>query len=202
MKLSELFENLFESPMYHEDLDDHALNTPDGNKEYFRKFIRMVDPIEELSDGIILYSFENSKGGLYFAANPKSETIYYFMQYNRSFHKLIGNFVYQKFLWLNKSKRNIVGYLPTYYFYDLIDDYSTIATDAEQTKDGEKFWKKRIKEAFSKNLNVYYFDDYSNHIEQLDNPNDIDIFNNKYQIYSNHESSLHKAFVISTKELL
>jgi hypothetical protein len=84
----------------------------------------------------------------------------------------------------------------------LIDDYSTIATDAEQTKDGEKFWKKRIKEAFSKNLNVYYFDDYSNHIEQLDNPNDIDIFNNKYQIYSNHESSLHKAFVISTKELL
>ena len=124
------------------------------------------------------------------------------MQYVRDSNHLIGNFVYQKFLWMDKNKRNIVGHLPSYYFYDLIDDYFTIATDAEQTKDGEQFWKRRIKEAFSKNLNVYYMDDALDHLEQLTSPKDVDIFNKKYQIYSNHESSLHKAFVISSKDLL
>ena len=193
---------LFEYPMYHEDLNDHPLNNPDGNKEYFDKFIKMVHPIEELSDGVILYHFENSKGGTYLAANPKTKSVYYLMQYNRSFHNLIGKFVYQKFLWIDKSKRSIIGHLPSYYFYDLIDDYFTIATDAEQTKNGEQFWKRRIKEAFSKNLNVYYFNDDLDHLEQLESSNDVEIFNNKYQIYSNHESSLHKAFVISSKQLM
>jgi hypothetical protein len=203
MLIRELFSNLMtEMPMHHSDLSDHALNKPAGNREYFERYIKICEPIQELGAGIILYTGDFKTGGCYMAANPRTQTIYYFMNYKRDSNRVLGRFVYQKFLWMDKAAKSVVGHLPNQYFFSLIDDYYTIATDSEQTTDGQRFWERRLRDAFEQNLNVYYYDDSSDYIEQLSNASDIELFNKKYNIYSNYESSLDKAFVISSKQLI
>lgn len=193
-------ELLYEMPMHHNDLSSHELNTPDGNHTYYRKYIKGAKLVNELSPAIGIYH-SNRRYPTYLVLDKSTERVLYFMQYSVANDQMLGKYVYQKFLWIDPTKRHIVGKLPTHYFYELINEYQTIATDSEQTLDGRRFWVHRIGEAFSRGLNVYYYDLATGMLLQLSGPADVAAFDNKYQIYSTSESSLDRVFVITSTTL-
>lgn len=200
MRLEELTQGLFESPLAIEPLDDHVINTTFGNHKYYNMYIRKDNDIVPLTNEINIYSDMYKRKGHIFAADPKVEQIYYLLNYETSTNPILGKYVAQTWLWIDKNI-GVVKSLPTKYFFELVDEYGTIVTDSEQTPDGKKFWIKRIKDAFTKNLNVYYFNFITSELVKLNSPNDVSTYDAKYQIYSQHETSLDKVFVITRNNL-
>jgi hypothetical protein len=204
MRIYELFDDLpsiLEMSMLIEPMDDHALNTPEGNLMAFKLYISHDNDIEPLTDNINIYRGYGRKRDWIFAADPDKQEIYYLMQYVEGRDKQLKHYCMQKWLWVNPHMRSVVGQLPTKYFFKLLDEFGTIVTDSEQTPDGKKFWIRRIKESFAKGFNVYYYNFNDGQLLKLSGADDVDVFDQKHQIYTQQEHSLDKAFVISKNNL-
>jgi hypothetical protein len=183
-------------------MDDHRMNNITDNKAEYDKFSDSVELEYSINKEINLYLGDYGKSGVYLAADPNKGQIYYFMKYKRDSEPKLGKFVKQSWVWIDKNYKNVVGELPKKMFYELLDNYTTIVADTDQTPDGRDFWKKRLKEAFDKHYFVYYYNSDKETIERLDNNLDVEKFDNKYGIWTELESSWDKVFVISKKQLV
>ena len=175
-----------------------------ANNSIFQKYARYCEPVEKLSDTITLYYGESDRN-VYMAVKSEGvegdERIIYLMEFERDSTRLLGGFVIQRWLWIDKAYKSEIGDLPTRMFNELIDDYFTVVADSEQTADGKKFWTRQLHAAFGKGLNVYYVDFSKNILKQLQKPSDINRYDFAYGVWTRAESSLEKVFVISSKQL-
>lgn len=175
-----------------------------ANNAIFQKYRRYCEPVEKLSDTITLYYGESDRN-VYMAVKSEGvegdERIIYLMEFERDSTRLLGGFVIQRWLWIDKAYKSEIGDLPNRMFNELIDDYFTVVADSEQTADGKKFWTRQLHAAFGKGLNVYYADFNKNALKQLQKPSDINRYDFAYGVWTRAESSLDKVFVISSKNL-
>ena len=197
MRISDI---LYEMPMIHSDLDSHELSTKDGNLMYFRRYEKGAELVSDLGGGVGVYHSDRGNP-TYLVLDHERQRVLYYMQYVPSNNRQLGKYVYQKFLWIDKGSRGTVGYLPTHYFYQLVDEFGMVVTDSEQTSDGRRFWEKRIADAFGRGLRVYYHDFKTSELVKLHTVSDVSEYDHKYAIYSDNESALDRVFVITSREL-
>lgn len=207
MKLRELFnsETLDEMSMIIGPVSDSKLYDPASNHTIYKTYKSKSEVLGKLNNNITLYyctrGNRNAYMAVYSEGQPDDEQIAYLMEYTRDSYPPIGPHAVQKWLWTNPKYRNLIGDLPTKIFFELIDDYHTVTADLEQTPDGREFWKRKIKQAFGRGLNVYYADFEKHDLIQLRNPTDMARVNFTHGVWTPSESSLDKVFVISTKKL-
>jgi hypothetical protein len=70
-----------------------------------------------------------------------------------------------------------------------------------QTEPGKNFWIRQMNTAFSNGLRVYFINFKTNMLVQLSDSSDIEKFNKIYKIWTTHEASKDRVFVISNKQL-
>jgi hypothetical protein len=133
---------------------------------------KSLNVLQEYENGkFILASYENYYFLFCTIPDDAPKTVYY-MEYE--FHKIFGvQCVQQMQVWHDKTVSNI-KIAKEVFFNHLLKAHHTIVTDFSNTKDGEIFWKNRIKDAFNLGLNVYFADtNSSNEFLKIKNENDF-----------------------------
>jgi hypothetical protein len=167
--------------------------------------------LEKLSTAHKEHLFDVNKNTHVFKIHTDNEEIYvaidsidmkivYYMSYEFDKHRLLGLFVNQSFVWVDKTYPNAKG-LPKKIFFDyLLKEHNIVITDSIQTWDGRDFWLRRLLDAFQKHLYVYYIDLESDHIEPVHQYMAIHKLDTKYHIWAKQAFS--KRLLISTTKLL
>lgn len=193
---------LMEMPRMISNITNNLLDEPVGNNEEYRALNNQLSKaihLEQLNKDIALYLIKTQSKTTIVALDKSKERVEYLMEYEEDQNVKFGRYVYQSFVWVNKECA-ICRRLPRDCFFKyVVDQEDVVLTDSLQTWDGKKFWINRLKEAFEKNLFVYYVNDMANTIIKLDNFEQVDEFDQKYQIW--HQTGLHKLMAISKKEL-
>jgi len=198
MKINEITKSLYEMSQLIEPVEPSTADPNDNEQQYKSllrktKFDRQFDS-RPISDNVTLYD-SNSE---YIGIDNTNKRIIYRMEYSQYTNPVLGNYVVQRWVW---SDKNYLNKLPTIGFFDLVDNYSTVVCDEEQTNLGMKFWIKQIHHAFAKNFNVYYIDFTTNELLQLSDVGDIEKFNKAYKIWTTDASSKKRVFVVSDRQL-
>lgn len=195
---------LIESPRMISPLSDIPLETHSGNLEEYHmlnKFVIRKSAVFEgkLNSDVSLYFHSGDFKTSVFALDHTNRKVVYLMEYETDYHKQFGKYVYQSFVWVDKDC-SVARRLPKDCFWQYpVAKEHVVLTDSLQTPDGKNFWLKRLKEAFTKNLFVYYVNTLNDEVIKLDNYEQVAEFDRKYQIW--HETGLTKLMVISTKSL-
>jgi len=149
--------------------DEFNLNNIDKNREICKRLLKDYK-LKLLSDdfkgGSKLYStkreiFLENKG-----------FILYYVKYEINQYKLVDkSVVTQTILWRKRGagqNKDLMG-LPTRLFFDVILEITgVVATDKQQTNNGEIFWYDRVSQSFEDNLYVYYLNVlYSQELREL-----------------------------------
>lgn len=155
MKLEELFESPQNTFITNFVLDDRRANALETKK--------LLDD----SRKIPLAAFKNGTHTLYEIGhkfllvdhtNPNIAYTVYYMKFEVKFNSFLDRQVVQQVMvWADPINSNSEGSIPKHIFFEyLLPRYKTIITDSQQTEDGQRFWGRRVANAFDKGLFVYY----------------------------------------------
>lgn len=152
MKMDDI---LLEIPKDIDPIDWHNINDLAKNHQLFLKLSADEHKklILNISAGISIYRLSSQ----YFCLDPKDKRVTYFMHYLVGNNGKIGDFVWQSLVWTNPKYAYLSGLPQKIFFEQLLPKFGTIITDSEQTWDGKRFWKLRLRDAFDLGLNVYYY---------------------------------------------
>lgn len=196
-------QDLFEMPKDIEDLDSHDLNNSLKNGEFYldclRKTYAKKIKLFDLTDYSTMYQFKTE----FFVLDSHRKKVTYFMKYKVDNNGTLGQFVWQSLVWGNIDVQNeYLSGIPKKIFFDyLLSKFHTIITDSEQTWHGKRFWQARISDAFKMNLNVYFFDFDGRIFKKLEKYEDLERYQNEYDIWGPSDKHEMKRMVISDIEL-
>lgn len=196
-----LKEIVMESPLDIPSLDDHYLNDPLDNHFFYLKLYNSGEKvISEITKNIKMYE----GGHRFYILDNKEDQVVYYLDYAKANHGLLGNYVYQNFVWSNPEYKQVTLGIPSaIVFSKLLPRYGTVATSYEQTSEGKDFWRRLIDKALKQNLNVYYIDlEKSKQLLQIHTIGEYLQTITKENVYgSDNATHPHKRFVISNKNL-
>jgi hypothetical protein len=193
---------ILETPALIPDIDDTYLSDIHQNQARLHQLARYpMDHVYTINENFaVMLVYEPNGEEVYIGVDHKELKIVYYMMYEVNHDPLVGRYVSQAMVWLDKSYAPARG-LPKKIFFDqLVKKYDTILTDSIQTWNGRAFWMRRLQEAFQKGFNVYYVNLDNDSIEKLEEFADIPRFDAKYHIWDAH--SFHKRLAISKKKLM
>lgn len=191
---------ILEAPANADPLEDF-LGDLDTNKKQLQKLLTMKPKhVLSVNDNLVVFSAKNGPTNVFFAVAMDEMRIVYYMTYDTEKSKLIGKFVCQSYVWVNKTY-SAARVLPRLMFFNhLLLKHKTVVTDSIQTWDGKRFWLARIKDALAKNIKVYYVNFQNDHIEQIQTYEDVVRLNAMYRIWDNY--AFDKRMVISLNPLI
>ena len=192
---------ILETPALIQDVDDTYLQDIHQNQARLHQLARYpMDHVYSITENLVVMHVHEPTGEeVYMAVDHKSMKIVYYMMYEVHQDPLIGRYVNQAMVWLDKTYSPAKG-LPKRVFFDqLVKKYDTVLTDSIQTWNGRAFWMRRLQEAFQKGFNVYFVDLERNKVEKLEDFADISKFNEKYHIWEPH--GFHKRLAITKRKL-
>jgi hypothetical protein len=206
MKLSQLFEEkqiIVESPSLIDNIDDHPLFDLQSNRRALEKLNKLdLRVIKQLSDTTALYTAQKRDRTVYAAINHNAKIITYYMEFETNHHVAIGRYGAQAFVWVDQFDKSVRS-LPKAVFFDYaLKNVGVIATDSLQTPKGKDFWLRRLKEAFDRNLFVYYVNIVSDQIKQLHEFSDVKEFDMKYKIWTKSLEGTGKLLMISEHKII
>jgi hypothetical protein len=94
----------------------------------------------------------DSQGAIYLEYKGELGVYIQYHTYHYSF--LPVKSITQTRLWRNKKLPVSNTFSPTLFFKVILEQTGAVLSDLEHTPDGEEFWKRRLREALVKNLNV------------------------------------------------
>ena len=191
---------ILEAPATADPLEDF-LGDLDTNQGELRKLL-MLKPkhVMSVNDNFVMYSAKMGDRQIFFGVVIDEMRIVYYMVFETEKSKLIGKFVYQSYVWVDKTYSAARGLPRLMFFNHLLLKYKTVVTDSIQTWDGRKFWMSRIKDALEKNIKVYYVNFETNHIEEIHKYEDVARLNALHKIWANY--AFDKRMVISLNPLI
>jgi hypothetical protein len=197
MKLVDLFEmpKIISQLSGLDDLTDISVNA-----FYYKQLSKLLSKVQIkfFSEERKVYSAENK----FFCLDDDSKKVLYYMQYDTSFSlKLGGSFLWQSLVWRSKSVPQMNTLPHEIFFNELLPKYKTVATDGQQTEDGQRFWEYQIDFALKNKFNVYYFNTNSLILVELNTLLDFEKALLQYDIYGSSSEHKNKLLVISKKEL-
>jgi hypothetical protein len=170
-----------------------------NNKEIYLELKR--DKFKELVFKVDEYSNMFRAKGIYFILDDKIQQVTYKMTFKTDRNKLLGNYVWQSTVWSQGGISYLKG-LPTKMIFDyLLKKYEVVVTDSEQSFDGERFWRNIIQEAFTKNINVYYYNFLSKELIKMKDFYDWWNFQTHNDVWGDNKQHELKRMLITTKEL-
>ena len=206
MKLSQLFEEkqiIIESPALIDPLDDHYLYDLQTNRDFLSKLNKLdLRVIKKLSDTTTLYAAQKRDRTAFAAINRNSNIITYYMEYETNHHTAIGKYGAQAFVWADQNDKSVRSLPKTVFFEYALPIVGIIATDSLQTPKGKDFWLRRLKDAFDKNLYVYYVNIVSDQIKRLNEFSKVKEYDMKYKIWTKSLESTGKLLMISTHKII
>jgi hypothetical protein len=184
------------------DIDWFSLEDEDKNKKIYRQHLakRFKKEIYKINEHAIIYKFKSE----FFCLDAKLEKVTYYMKYEVDVKPKIGQYVWQSLVWTDPYVHDeyLNGYANKVFFEQLLPKFHTIATDSEQSWHGKRFWQIRIANSFRKNLNVYFYDFQSREFAKLNKYEDLQKYQEKYDIWGETDRHKLKRMVISDKDLL
>jgi hypothetical protein len=183
------------------------LNKPSLNKQLAKKFLAKY-PIDysvkdiELPQGFELKSNKSKTKIRLLDSNDKTNPrIAYAVDIKISEEKIAYKTCTQILVWASPSNEDLLIGLPRKLFNHLLNTYTIMVTDREQTPDGKRFWERRIAQAFNDGLCVYFYDKTHNNLIQI---KDNDAFLEHYEPlgWGNDDAYKNKLFVINKKVIL
>jgi hypothetical protein len=150
MKINEI---IFESPQVVSPTD-FDLGDTIINKKFAKTLLKKVrETIEDTADYSLLRTGDDNTG--YIAIYDKYlKMLAYIVKFETDNLPFIGRSVTQIALWRMLGNPNVVGKTQEIFFGYLLQHWSSIISDGEQTEDGSKFWKDRMGEADRKGYRV------------------------------------------------
>lgn len=165
------------------------------NKAKYVELIKITDKREYIrfSDTKIVYEYRR----MFFCLDTLNKKILYYMQYDISYTKTLGSFLWQSLVWRDENSPQ-VNTLPHKIFFDkLLPKWGIVATDGRQTKDGKRFWQYQVTYALEQKINVYYFNLKTKELEQIETIDHFDNVIRKYDIWGDSKDHQNKLIVIS-----
>ncbi len=197
MKVQDLFEepqNVFPTEFGLDNIDNNILKA----KKILANAKKI--PIQKLGDGYYtLYELPLA----YAVINHKDENIpriSYYMEFTFKFYSLLKRkAVSQIKVWSDTLDNITVNVAKIIFFNELLEHYDTIITDSMQTPDGQRFWNRRITDAFSLGYYVYYvcFSNKEKEILLIDNMSEFEKIKNDKTIWGDNASNMTKRIVIT-----
>lgn len=159
--------------------------------------------VKNFSEDVNLYEIRNQ----FVLIDEKERSIIYYMKWKEIFHKFINHqAASQVLVWRDKNKpyENIAKDI---FFEYLLPKYKVVITDALQSPDGRTFWIRRIGNAFSLGLNVYYLSllqtsaDKTRELIKIDSVADFERLNKEKNFWGETEKFKTRKLIISSIEL-
>jgi hypothetical protein len=180
--------------------DDFYLSNEEDNSRRLKELLELdVALVSKINNDVSVFHAVERKHEVFFAVDKSTSKIVYYMMFETESEPLIGQFVFQSFVWLDKTCSAAIG-LPKRILFGLVKQYGTVLTDSIQTWDGRDFWLRRIKDALAKGLHVYYIDFQYNRLEQLHSYEDVMRVDKQYKIWDTY--GFDKRLAISAKLLI
>jgi hypothetical protein len=147
--------NLSESPRNIEPKDSNLGFTVTADNEKLALAIlnnKKAIKIEHTNLGNILYRYGNK----FILVDPFYKKVVYYLSWNDRYFKIIDAVVSQEVLHWRDSNSFEYRNLSAHVFFDLLlPIHGKILTDHLHTSAGQRFWLRRIDEAFDRKLHVY-----------------------------------------------
>ena len=122
--------------------------------------VNSAKEIESITTHVKLYQVDISGVGYYFVYDDKKtndERIQYFVKYSTvDFSKSIipSKAMRQVLVWRNPTNATVVGIAKDVFWNHLWPKYKCLASDSQQTTDGQRFWSSAVGSALQKGLTV------------------------------------------------
>jgi len=164
------------------------------NKKYKSKYLRSITKI---SDKIEIFWSKKE----FFGLDKDKQLITYYMQWDKSEHAKLGEYVWQILVWSSPTTLEMRGKAADVFFDHLLPKVGMILTDSKQTWHGKRWWQLRIVDAFQRNLNVYFFDFADDTLIKVDDIDHFQQIQEKFDIWGDTDLHEMKRMVITRKVL-
>lgn len=196
MKIEDI---LIETPLNIENIDWHYLNDDVKNREMYRIFAikKFKKVVEQVNSVATIYR----DGSQYFCLDTELKRITYYMKFEVGNNGKIGDYVWQSLVWRDFTIRYLSTIPQKMFFKYLLPKFGCILTDSEQSWDGRRFWALRISDAFTMNLNVYFYNFDGHKLVKMNNINDFRQVQAQYDVWGGNDKHRMKRMVITNKIL-
>lgn len=200
---------LFETPQLIDPVDttktygSHPYNT----LEYDKLHNQTHHVIKHVAESIDLIEIKMHHGDydlIYAVLDHASKSVVYISKCVFAKDTNLGKYVYQSFVWINKSYKSILKDLPSDVIYQiLLPKYKVVSTDQLHTPKGMIYWAHLIKKAKSDEpgqYNVYYYNKKSGELKLVLSTTHLSQLQKEYKIWDHHVSGMSKIVIITTKK--
>lgn len=182
------------------------LNKPSLNKQLAKKFIAKYPEQYSVDNLCLPNGFElkakNNKIRLLDRRDINHPRIAYAVDIKISHERIGQKSCTQILVWASSDNEDLLIGFPRKIFNHLLETYTIMITDQEQTPDGKRFWERRIAQAFKDGRLVYFFDKTNSHsnLERIKNNDDF-LENYETKGWGNDELYKNSLFIISASEI-
>ena len=160
--------------------------------------------VKSLSEDVNLYEIKNQ----FVVIDEEERHVVYYMRWTEIFHKFVNHkAASQVLVWRDKDKPGYENTAKDIFFEHLLPKYKVVITDALQSPDGRNFWVRRIGNAFSLGLNVYYLSllptnkEVTRELIKIDSIADFERLNKEKNFWGETEKFKARKLIISSVEL-
>lgn len=128
--------------------------------QYCLQHVNNAKEVSKRSSTVTLYKIDNGSTGYYFVYDTKktgNERIQYFVKYSAiDFNQSVvpRKAIRQVLVWRNPKNLTIVDVAKNLFWDELWPMYKCLASDSQQTGDGQRFWSSAVGSALQKGLTV------------------------------------------------
>lgn len=193
----------FEMPKDIEDIDWFFLNNRHKNREFYKVCVGKDYQYKKKLFAINEYASVYQHKSEFFCLDKELKKVTYYMKYQVDTKPKIGQYVWQSLVWADPEAQGsyISGIAKKMFFEYLLPKFHVITTDSEQSWRGKRFWQIRIGDALRMGLNVYFYDFQSKELVKLQKYDDLQDYQEKYDIWGETDKHLLKRMVITNKDL-
>jgi hypothetical protein len=200
MKLKELLNPLLtEMPKLIRPIPTTRFTTEFNNK---REYIEIEQNnnksiYSKLNKDIVIYQNNN----IFIGVNHTNKSVIYYMEYETSTNNVLGKYAWQSYVWRDPDTIEIKDLATSIFFDYLLSKYGCVTSDEVQSDKGALFWQKCIRDAFLKNINVYYFNSKTEELFLIKDGTEFKEASKIYDIWGDFPSHESKLMIISNRNL-